>query len=216
MDVHSELIVLNTTKVGEKSLVIHALTPIWGRRSFVTNVPKGGSMALFMPMNIIEAVISENPRSDLWRMKGAGTDYPLNGIRTSITKNSITMFMSEVLYRAIRDGANEDGLFEWCRKSILTLDALESDFSNYHLRFLFELAAALGFSPTMRDLQPFVGSQAARIEELLSLSMGEFLIHPLNGETKNEIAEVLLRYIAYHTECQLNVRSLRVLHELFR
>lgn len=216
MDVHSELIVLNTTKVGEKSLVIHALTPEWGRRSFVTNIPKGGAMALFMPMNIIEAVISEIPKSDLWRMKSICTDYPLNGIRASITKNSMTMFMSEVLYRAIRDGANEDGLFEWCKKSILTLDALESDFSNYHLRFLFELAAALGFSPTMHDLQPFAGSLVPHLERLLSISMGEFLIYPLNGDARNEIAEVLLRYISYHTECQLNVRSLRVLHELFR
>lgn len=216
MDVRSELIVLNTTKVGEKSLVIHALTPLWGRRSFMTSVPKGGSMALFMPMNIIEAVVSENPKTDLWRIRSLGTDYPLNGIRTDIMKNSITMFMSEVLYRAIRDGANEDGLFEWCKKSIITLDALESDFSNYHLRFLFELAAALGFSPSSRDMQPFAGTYAARIDELMTISMSEFLIYPLNGDTRNEIAEVLLRYIAYHTECQLNVRSLRVLHELFR
>lgn len=216
MDLRSELIILNTTKVGEKSLVIHALTPGWGRRSFVTNVPKGGSMALFMPMNIIEGVVCENPKSELWRIKGMGTDFPLNGIRTDIMKNSITMFMSEVLYRAIRDGANEDGLFDWCKKSILTLEALESDFSNYHLRFLFELASALGFSPSRTDLQPFAGEYMSRMENLLSISMSEFLMYPLNGDTRNEIAEVLLRYIAYHTECQLNVRSLRVLHELFR
>ena len=35
---------------------------------------------------------------------------------------------------------------------------MESDFSNYPIRFLLELAAALGFSPTFESVAPFVGS----------------------------------------------------------
>ena len=58
------------------------------------------------------------------------------GIRENLFKNSMTMFMAEVLYRAIKDGANEEGLYEWCEKNILLLDSIQSDFSNFHIHFL--------------------------------------------------------------------------------
>ena len=124
--------------------------------------------------------------------------------------------MSEVLYRTIKDGAKEDGLFEWCRKSILTLDALENDFANYHLRFLLELAGALGFGPDMEGLAPFAGNRFGEIRDLLSLGFAESMLLPLNGESRNEIAEILVKYLSYHTESAITVRSLPVLRELYR
>ena len=139
MNHRTQLIILNTTKVGERSLVLHALSPDWGRRSFIASVPKGGGMALFQPLSVLDAEIKENPRSELWRVHALSASHPLTGIRTSAAKNAMTLFMSEVLYRTVRDGAREEGLFEWCERSILTLDALEGDYANFHLRFLLEL-----------------------------------------------------------------------------
>ncbi len=216
MTFSTELIVLNTTRLGEKSLVVHSLTPLLGRRSFISSVQNGSAMALYLPLNILEAEIIENPRSDLWRMRRPSAVHALNGIRSSVLKNSITLFMSEVLYRALRDGTLEEGLFEWCRRSILTLDAMESDFSNFHLRFLLEFAVALGFSPSPDDLKPFAGGHLPEVEALMREDFGESMLLPLNGASRNEIAEILLDYIGYHSECRLNVRSLAVLRELYR
>lgn len=216
MTFRTELIVLGTTKLGEKSLVVHCLTPSLGRRSFLTAVPRGGGMALFLPLNILDGEVSENPKSDLWRVRQLSAVHPLNDIRSSVSKNSITLFMAEVLYRTVRDGAQEDGLFEWCRRSILTLDALRSDFSNYHLRFLLEFAVALGFSPSPADLAPFAGEHLAEIRALLESDFSRAMLLPLNGKSRSEIAESLLRYIGYHSDCSLNVRSLAVLRELYR
>ena len=67
------------------------------------------------------------------------------------------MFISEVLYRAIKDGVSEPGLYDWCRKNIVMLDAMQSDFCNFHIRFLLELAVVMGFSPQSEDLEHFVG-----------------------------------------------------------
>ena len=216
MTFRTELIVLGTTKLGEKSLVVHCLTPSLGRRSFLTAVPRGGGMALFLPLNILDGEVSENPKSDLWRVRQLSAVHPLNDIRSSVSKNSITLFMAEVLYRTVRDGAQEDGLFEWCRRSVLTLDALRSDFSNYHLRFLLEFAVALGFSPSPADLAPFAGEHLAEIRALLESDFSRAMLLPLNGKSRSEIAESLLRYIGYHSDCSLNVRSLAVLRELYR
>jgi DNA repair protein RecO (recombination protein O) len=138
------LIVLNSTKLGENSLVLHCLCREMGRRSFIVTVRKGGSRALYLPPNILDAEVIENRKSDLWRLRGISAVHPLNGIRSDFDKNAISLFMSEVLWRAVQDGAAEEGLYDWCERSVLTLDALEGDFANYHLRFLMELAGAMG------------------------------------------------------------------------
>lgn len=214
--IHSaSLIILATTKVGEKNIVLHCLTQEWGRRSFITTVSRSSAMALFQPFNILDVEVMDNPKSSLWRLKTASAVHPLNGIRASVAKNSMTLFMSEVLYRTIKDEAREEGLFEWCRSSILTLDALPADFSNFHLRWLLELAGALGFSPSVEDIAPFAGERLQEISQLLSLGFGECMLLPLDGARRNEIAEILLQYLGYHTESRIEARSLRVLRELF-
>lgn len=213
---NTELIVLNLTKLGETSIVLHTLSREYGRKSFVIKVSRKTSMSLFLPLNILEADVQESNRSTLWRAGSVSARYPLAGIRSNMYKNTMTLFMSEVLYRTIKDGANEDGLFDWCAKSILTLDAMPGDFSNYHIRFLLELAVALGFSPSADDLAPFAGQWFPVLKDFVSLSFAESMLLPLNGESRNAIAEILLKYISYHSESALNVQSLKVLRELYR
>ena len=210
------LIVLHTTKFGENSLVVHTLSREYGRRSFlVRGVGKKASMSLFLPLNILEADIQENNKSDLFTARNIVARHPLLGIRNNIFKNSMTMFLSEVLYRVIKDGAVEEGLFEWCEKNILLLDNIQTDFSNFHIRFLLELAVALGFSPETRDLAPFVGDHYQVTEQFMTLSFAQSMLIPLNGTVRNEIAEEILRYIEFHSESAVNVNSLKVLRELF-
>lgn len=212
---HAELIVLSFTKIKENALVLHCLSREWGRRGFITSVPKTAGTALFQPLSILDAEVVENPRSDLWRLRGISAKYGLNGIRASMVKNSMTMFMSEVLYRTIHDGDTEDGLYDWCRRSILTLDALEGDYANYHLRFLLEFAAALGFSPSTEDLAPFSGNRSREIAALAGADFSSCMLLPLSGQARGEIAGQLLKYLEFHTGEQLNIRSLAVLRELY-
>ncbi len=141
--------------------------------------------------------------------------HPLMGIRNSVYKNSITMFMSEVLFRIVREGAYEQGLYEWCERNILLLDAMQEDFSNFHIRFLLELTIALGFSPEAKDLIPFVGDHYAVVEQFMKQPFADSMLIPLTGPVRNEIAEEILRYIEFHTESAVNINSLKVLRELF-
>ena len=216
MTQNTGLIVLHTTKFGENSIVVHTLSKEYGRRSFlIRGAGKKAVMTLLLPLTILEAEVIETSKSTLYTAKNLSSKHPLMGIRSNIYKNSMTLFMSEVLYRTLKDGANEYGLFEWCEKSILLLDALESDFSNFHLRFLLEFAVALGFSPEARDLQPFVREHYPLVERLMKESFADVMLIPLNGPLRNEIAESILRYLEFHTESAINIASLKVLRELF-
>ena len=215
MTVSTELIVLHTTKVGENSIVVHALSKEYGRRGFLVRGAGKRLMSLLLPLNVLEAEVTESSKSTLLSARNLTARHPLLGIRNNIFKNSMTMFMSEVLYRVVKDGSREEGLYEWCERSILLLDAVQTDFSYFHLRFLLELTVALGFSPEARDLQPFVGDHFPVVDRLMRGSFAETMLLPLNGQLRNEIAEEVLRYIEYHTESSVNVNSLKVLRDLF-
>ena len=215
MTTNARLIILNYTKIKDSAIVVHTLSREWGRRSFIVHLGKNASLAMFQPLGIVEADITENTRSELWRATRFTQAWPLVSLRTDLYKNAIVLFMSEVLYRGVREGTAEEDLYGWCERSILTLDALEKDFSNFHLRFLLEYAQALGFAPSLEALLPFAGDSLPQIKALLESSFSETLLLPLNGEQRNKIADILLKYIGYHSECSLNVQSLKVLREIF-
>ena len=208
-----EFIILATTKVGDTSLVLHTLSQEYGRHSFIVTLRK--SSGLYMPLNILTARITESSRTDLWKATDVKAAWPLSGIRSNIHKNTITLFLSEVLYRSLKDGANEENLYPWCRTMILTLDSLQSDFASFHLKFLLDYAAALGFRADIQNLSPFAGERREDLERLLTLDFGEFLLYPLDGRRRNEIAEILLEYLSYHLDSRLNIQSLKVLRELY-
>ena len=215
MTVNTELIVLHTTKFGENSIVVHTLSREYGRRSFLVRGAGKRLMSLFLPLNILEADVTESSKSTLFTARNLVARHPLSGIRNNMFKNSMTMFMSEVIFRVVKDGADEQGLYEWCEKNILLLDAMQTDFSNFHIRFLLELAVALGFSPESSDLQPFVGEHYPTVSRLMSGTMAQTMLVPLSGQVRNEIAEGILRYISFHTDSSFNINSLKVLRELF-
>ena len=215
MVTNTEIVVLHTTKFGENSLVVHTLSRDYGRRSFFVRGAGKRQMSLFLPLNILEADIQESSKTTLFTAKNLSARYPLSGIRGNMYKNSMTMFMSEVLFRVLKEGVYEHGIYEWCEKNILFLDAVETDFSNFHIRFLLELTVALGFSPESRDLRPFVGEHFPIVDRFMKESFAESMLIPLSGKVRNELAEEILRYIEFHTESALNVNSLKVLHELF-
>lgn len=210
-----EAIVLGYTKFGENSVVVHTLSEEYGRRGFLVRIGKKAGMALLLPMNILEMDIVPNPKSTLWSARNLTARDPLNGIRGNLYKNTMSLFLSEVLLRTVRDGQAEDGLYPWCTRSILTLDTLEADFSNFHIRFLLELAGALGFRPSLEDIAPFAEKHLAQLKPFLTSTFTESMLIPLRGEERNALCEDLLRYLEYHTESSIRVHSLAVLREIF-
>ena len=68
----------------------------------------------------------------------------------------------------------------------------------------------------LTDLPDLSLLKPEELRALLRSDFGTCMLVPLNGAARNEIAELLLRYIGYHAETRIEARSLRVLRELFR
>lgn len=233
-----EFIILHSTKYGDNSLVLHTLCREYGRRSFflrsvsspssvagdsIRRGGKGGSRAavagLVSPLNIIEAEAcgSHVSGSAMMTVSGLAAAYPLGGLRGDLRKAGISLFIAEVLFRALREGAAEEGLYDWCVGKILLLDAMDGGFSNFHLLFLLELTAALGFRPEFADIAPFLdGASAPLAERLMCLPFEEAMLVPMTGSARSSLIESLLSYIEAHLEYPLNIRSLSVLRSLFQ
>ncbi len=217
MKVNTDLIVLHTTKIKEDALVVHTYSAEWGRRGFIAHkVGRKFPPSFFLPLNILEADISINPKSTLHTLMAVEAKHPLMDLRNNLYKNAMSMFISEVLYRTLRDGAKEAGLFEWLEKNILLLDAVQSDFSNFHIKFLTDFCGVLGFSPRRDDIEPFMGELTSLVANIMDASFEEAMLLPMSGTVRNHLAAQLLKYIEFHSESEINIRSLKVLHELLR
>lgn len=210
-----QAIVLNITKIRDGLAVVHTISGDYGRKSFLVRTGAKAKMSSFLPLNVVELSVTENSKSDLWHARPLAVSYPLTGIRDDIRKNTITLFMAEVLYRTIKDGVGDREFYDWCVKQILTLDALREDYSNFHIRFLLELCTALGFRPEMSDIQPFCGEYRDEIEAFMTADAASSMLIPLSGKRRNDIAAALIRYLEFHTDSAINIRSLQVLRELY-
>ena len=123
MTFDDRVIVLNTTRVKENSIVLHTISETYGRKSYLVRIGRNTGMSYFLPLNILEISVTENPKSDLWYARAISAEVPLNSIRDNIYKNTISLFMAEVIYRTVRTSNPEDGHYDRLRRQILTLDA---------------------------------------------------------------------------------------------
>lgn len=211
----TEFILLHTTRYGDSSIILHTLSKEYGRKGFfVKNISRRCVSSVFFPLAILEADIDNHVRSRMPNVRNVSLRYALNGIRNNLKKGAISVFVSEVLFRVVKEGMQDSALYDMCERNILLLDAMESDFSNFHLYFLMEFIIALGFSPAPEDLEPFMGEHLSLMSDFISLPFSEAMLVPMSGGIRSELAERLLKYIEFHIESPVNVNSLKVLKEL--
>lgn len=211
----TEFILLHTTRYGDSSIILHTLSKEYGRKGFfVKNISRRCVSSVFFPLAILEADIDDHVRSRMPNVRNVSLQYALNGIRNNLKKGAISVFVSEVLFRVVKEGMQDSALYDMCERNILLLDAMESDFSNFHLYFLMEFIIALGFSPAPEDLEPFMGEHLSLMSDFISLPFSEAMLVPMSGGIRSELAERLLKYIEFHIESPVNVNSLKVLKEL--
>ena len=120
----TSFILLHTTRFGENSIVLHTLSKEYGRKGFVVRSVSKKMMSLLLPLNILEADVTDSGKPGLLPVRNISVSRPLMGIRNNLFKNTMTMFLSEVLYRVVKEGTAEPGLYEWCERQIMLLDAM--------------------------------------------------------------------------------------------
>ena len=215
------MILLHTTKYGDSSIILHGFTREQGRKSFIirgVGKKKGSnSTALLHPLSILETELRPGADYSIAQLKDYSAKYPLHSLRSNVIKNTIAIYMSELLYRTLRDSEGDPALYDFIEKAILTLNSLEGSTPNFHIWFTIKYISMLGFMPDSSSLfafEIFGPLHRELLAKFLTTGIEELLLLPLKRETRNEFIETLVKFLEQSLGQRIEIKSLNVLHQV--
>lgn len=236
----TEAIVLHSFKYGEQRMIIDMYTRAEGRLSFVAQLPRTQrgrlKKQLFQPMTLLTIETDLRQRRQLQRLSGAAIAVPLPQLLTHPAKLSMTLFLAEFLYHALKGEQQNEPLFDYVAASLEWLDGASSHVANFHLVFLMRLARFLGFAPNLEGytpgaffdlrasqfcLQPpphrdLLGpDEADKVQLMMRMDYQTMHLFRLNRHDRQRLLDVVLGYYRLHLPAFPELRSLDVLKELW-
>ena len=234
-------IVLHTVRYKDTAMMATIYTEVAGRASFVVPVSRSRRAAvrsvLFQPPALVELEVDVRPNNPVSRVKEARTAHPYLSLPYDPCKAAIALFLSEFLYRALREEAENRPLFAYLRSSLLWLDECRTGFANFHLVFLMRLSRFLGLYPNLEGyaegdwfdlraacftpLRPvghgdcIAPAEAARIARLMRMDYGTMHLFRLTRDERARCLDVILTYYRLHLPDFPELKSVEVLRELF-
>lgn len=233
----TKAIVINSIKYGDTSLICTCYTKERGMRSYMLRgvlKSKRGKLrpAYFQPLTQLRITANHNNKGALNTIREAELDHFYNSIYTDVRKQTITLFLAEVLYGAIREEEQNIALYEYLEASLLWLDT-HHDVSNFHLLFLLNLTRFLGFYPEKQQIKSnsfnmfegnfsnligkysITGEKLVQFKKLLGINFD--VLHEVDFNVKNrqDILSVLIQYFELHLSGFRTPKSLDVLKTVF-
>ena len=157
MQVKTLGIVLHAVKYSDSASIVTVYTRQFGRVSYMVhgvNKKKSVFRAAFMqPLTLVDMDVYHVPGKEIQRIKDLRLAYPFVSIPFHPVKNSMALFLSELLFRTLRRAEPDEGLYLFLENSIQILDCCEEGISNFHLVFLLKFSRYLGFEPNQDDMQ---------------------------------------------------------------
>ncbi|TDS58189.1 DNA repair protein RecO [Myroides indicus] len=236
MQVKTKAIVLSVVKYQDKSLIVKCFTEAMGIQSFfVRNAFSKGKTtqktAYFQPLTVLEIDFAYKSKSGLQYFKDLRLAYVYQSIYLDFSKNSIAIFVAEMLHHAVKEQQNDESFYTFLETAVLWLDAHEET-ANFHLILLVELTKYLGFYPDMKwsdklyfNIQdgnftdfytPFCIDQTETVlfKKLLGLGFSHNQ-KVFTAKDRNVLLNLLLNYYEKHISDFRRPNSLEVLREVF-
>jgi DNA repair protein RecO (recombination protein O) len=220
-------IVLGHIKYGESSLIIQVYTEKFGIQSYIENgVRKAKAkhkMALFQPLTLLDLIVYKKSNSSINRMSEIKVNPPYQTIPYEIIKSSIGIFLAEFLNHILRGEEEENPMmFGFIHDSLIYFDQKKDEYINFHLQFLVQLSAYLGFKPSgavelleeVSQYQPIKlrPDELVKLEELLSQDITYRLT--ITGEQRQQLLKILIHFYQIHSHSFKEIKSMRILHEV--
>ena len=119
----TKAIFLHTTRLSGNKVVIHLYTKDFGRVSIVANnLHRKNSdlkMSLLTPFSLFNLTFNFQEKKDLHRYEELVPYYIFQQIPFSPIRSALSLFMTEIVYRSIKERQTDESLFSffapWCR-----------------------------------------------------------------------------------------------------
>ena len=144
-------IILRTVKYGETSLVVSAFTELFGLQTYLVNGVRtskksGLKASLYQPASVVDLEVYHNERNTMHRIKECNRAHIFNDVLTDVVKNSVALFLMELLYKLLKQPEQNSDLFYFCEDSLLQLDDAPAIVTaNLPLFFALHISHFFGF-----------------------------------------------------------------------
>jgi DNA repair protein RecO (recombination protein O) len=144
-------IILKTTKYGETSLVVTAFTELFGVQTYMVNGVRsskktGLKASLYQPASVVEMEVYHNEKATLHRIRECNRKHVFMQVLSDVVKNSIAVFMMELLYKLLKQPEQNADLFYFCEDALVQLEEAPSNVTaNLPLFFTLHLSHFFGF-----------------------------------------------------------------------
>lgn len=231
-------IVIHTIKYSESSVITKVFTRNLGYKSFIIKgirSKKSKKMGLLQPFTILEMDVRFTNKSNLGWVKEMNVNVPIHAIRMNVVKNSLVMFLSELLYRTLEEDYQDINLFDFAKDAIVCLET-ESQVANFHLWFMLELSKIYGFYPNENYslINPYFNLVSGHFEsrrkknshwlsEESSLVLQKFLgiifakamMIDIRSKERKNLLDSLIVYFQLHVEGMKKMKSQEILNTIF-
>lgn len=144
-------IVFHSINYSETSVIVKIYTDLFGLQSYLVRGirrPKAKIRpGLFQPLTLLELVAGHRERPGLQTIREVRLAHPYQGIPADIRKSSAALFITELVYKSVREEEPNPELFEFLWNSFLMLDTTGESIAHFHLVFALQLTGYLGFIP---------------------------------------------------------------------
>lgn len=237
MLIKTKAIVLTSIKYGEADLIVKCLTEEGVKSYLIRSIFRSKSKKLkigyFQALSQLDITAYHNKQGNLNKMTEVRASYLYQSLATSIYKQSIALFLAEVLAYALKEEEQNQVQFNFIESSFQWLDQHDS-FANFHLVFMLQLTKYLGFYPdvennsaeyfdleegTFKGSKPYrnflTGKKLILFKSIIGIKFDDMVRLKWNSEDRQIVLDALLEYYELHLPGFKKPRSLKVLKEVF-
>ena len=144
-------IVLKSIRYGETSLVVTVFTELFGVQTYMVNGVRsskktGNKAALYQPSSLLDMDVYHNDQKSMHRIRECNWSFLYKNILSDVVKNSIAVFMVELLQKTLKQPEQNSDLFYFCEEALQQLDvAPPAVAANFPLYFSLQLTQFFGF-----------------------------------------------------------------------
>lgn len=153
-------IVLRTIKYGETSIVATIFTELFGLQTYMVNgvrsTKKSSAKAnLFQPAAMLDMIVYHSEQKNMHRIKEFKWGFLYGNIFNHVIKNSVALYMVELLYKCLKQPEQNTDLFYFCEDALKALDEADPVVTgNFPLYFALQLSHFFGFKLSGDFIQP--------------------------------------------------------------
>ena len=221
-------IVFNYIKFRETSIIARIYTEKYGLKNYLINNVRSTKptypISLFQPLTQLDMIVYNKLHAEINRVSEIKCLYPYHSIPYDILKSAVCLFLTEIIYKILREEEPNQELFEFILNSFKNYDKTNSYNLNFHLHFLLKLTNYLGIAPmdvddiineikSMGSNYRFTENDRKIFNVLLKNSFNDLL--KITNENRRNLLNLIILFYRKHFDYISEIKSYKILQEVF-